>query len=202
MNLIAHRGIHGNGIKENTLEAFQKAIEHEDYVGFECDVRTTKDGIFVIHHDLFEEGDLIRFCTYQELKEKYDINMLEEVLNLSTDKMILLEIKEPNLDIDAFLDLIHRYPEKHIYVFSFDNHVIQNLASKDSFAKYGVLNYVLNSEKDYSEYDFIGLLSPIITDELLDYFKNLGLIVFVYGVLNESKINPTLADVYYIVDAK
>ena len=48
--VVAHRGLH-NGIPENTIPAYQKAIELDvDFV--EIDVRTTKDGKFVsIHND-------------------------------------------------------------------------------------------------------------------------------------------------------
>jgi glycerophosphoryl diester phosphodiesterase len=47
--VIAHRGEHLHHI-ENTLPAFQAAIEAgADY--FECDVRTTSDGRFVLMHD-------------------------------------------------------------------------------------------------------------------------------------------------------
>lgn len=47
--VIAHRGEHLQHI-ENTLPAFQAAIEAgADY--FECDVRTTSDGRFVLMHD-------------------------------------------------------------------------------------------------------------------------------------------------------
>ena len=47
--VIAHRGEHLHYI-ENTLSAFQAAIDAgADY--FECDVRTTSDGRFVLMHD-------------------------------------------------------------------------------------------------------------------------------------------------------
>ncbi len=47
--VVAHRGVH-QGIPENTIPAFRKAIELGcDYV--EIDVRTTKDGHFVIMHN-------------------------------------------------------------------------------------------------------------------------------------------------------
>lgn len=47
--VIAHRGEHLNHV-ENTLPAFQAAIDAgADY--FECDVRTTSDGHFVLMHD-------------------------------------------------------------------------------------------------------------------------------------------------------
>ncbi len=47
--IIAHRG-YSKKYPENTLSAFQKAIEAKaDYI--ELDVRLTKDGVLVVHHD-------------------------------------------------------------------------------------------------------------------------------------------------------
>ena len=44
---IAHRGKVTNLSKENTLEAFIEAINDPKYLGFELDIRTTKDKRFV-----------------------------------------------------------------------------------------------------------------------------------------------------------
>ncbi len=200
MNFIAHRGDHLKKEKENTLEAFQKAIDNPKFAGFECDVRTSKDGVFIIHHDIFIDGHLVNSFTLKELKEKYNITTLEEVLNLKTDKIIMIEIKEPFLDIDSFLFLIKQYKDKKLYIDSFDNSIIQDLAAQDNHAKYGVLNYILNSEKDYSEYEFIGLLSPIVTEELIEYFKNQNMEIFLYGIGNIDHVKD-YDHVYYIVDS-
>src|SRR5699024_10230730 len=48
--VIAHRGDHENGVPENTVAAYKQAIQHgADYV--EVDLRTTRDGRFIIMHD-------------------------------------------------------------------------------------------------------------------------------------------------------
>lgn len=46
---IAHRGLHAEGVPENTLGAARAAID----AGYpiECDVRLTADGVAVVHHD-------------------------------------------------------------------------------------------------------------------------------------------------------
>lgn len=201
MNLIAHRGVQKNGTKENSLESFQKAIDDNSFVGFEFDIRTSKDGVFVIHHNIFIDGKLINSLTFQELKKQYNIPSLEDVLRFKTKKIMLLEIKEPNLNIKDFISLIQKYPEVNLYIDSFDNSIIQKLRKEKTSAKFGVLNYILNSEKDYSEYHFIGLLSPIITEELLHYFIEKHLEVFIYGNQKNTKFEER-EHVYYIVDAK
>jgi len=199
MKLIAHRGYHQNGIPENSLASFQKAIDLPEFVGFEFDIRTSKDGVFVVHHDLFEDGNLIRFMDYQELKEKYHLPRLEEVLSLKTDKIMMLEIKEFNLDIPAFLKIVNQYPKTNLYIFSFDNLVIQKIRNYPTHARLGVLNYIINSEESYDEYDFIGLLSPIVTEELISFFQKQKMEVFIYGITSKQQIGK-FADVYYIVD--
>lgn len=201
LNLIAHRGLIKNGAKENSIEAFQNAIESENYKGFEFDIRTSKDGIFFIHHNIFLDGRLFNTIESKELKEIYKLPTLEEVLNLKTDKIMLLEIKEPNINIDNLITLLSSFKSKNIYIDSFDNQIIQKLIKANNDFKYGVLNYILNSEKDYSEYQFIGLLSPIITEKLLTFFKDQKLEVFVYGIKKNSKLED-IPNVYYIVDAK
>lgn len=45
----AHRGLHGNGIPENSMAAFRAALEHS--FGIELDVHLLKDGTLAIMHD-------------------------------------------------------------------------------------------------------------------------------------------------------
>lgn len=45
----AHRGLHGNGIAENSMSAFRSAIEAG--FGIELDVRLSSDGELVVYHD-------------------------------------------------------------------------------------------------------------------------------------------------------
>ena len=45
----AHRGLHGNGIPENSLAAFEKACEAG--CGIELDVQLSRDGVVMVFHD-------------------------------------------------------------------------------------------------------------------------------------------------------
>ena len=54
--LYAHRGLHGNGIPENSLPAFRLAVE-KGY-GIELDVQVSRDGTVMVFHD----GTLCRMC--------------------------------------------------------------------------------------------------------------------------------------------
>jgi len=122
--VIAHRGAH-NGIPENTLAAYQKAIDLGcDYI--EIDVRKTKDGKFVSVHnetiDAYVEGitGKVKDFTLAELKqmnigkrvgpewENERIPTFEEILKLSRGKIgVYLDLKEP--DVEPLIDMIKKY---------------------------------------------------------------------------------------------
>ncbi len=104
---IAHRGLHNDIIPENSLAAFQNAVNH----GFaiENDIHLTADGKIVVFHD----DTLTRMCgvnkkvedlTLKELKElrlkntNEKIPTLEETLKLVDGRVpLLIEFKCPNL---------------------------------------------------------------------------------------------------------
>lgn len=46
---FAHRGLHGPGVSENGMRAFDAAISAG--FGIECDVRLSRDGQAIVHHD-------------------------------------------------------------------------------------------------------------------------------------------------------
>ena len=46
---VAHRGLWGEGIVENTMEAFIMAVEND--FNIELDVQLTKDNQLVVFHD-------------------------------------------------------------------------------------------------------------------------------------------------------
>ncbi|WP_312649074.1 glycerophosphodiester phosphodiesterase family protein [Aminipila sp.] len=101
----AHRGLHdnNNGIPENSLVAFEKAILYG--YGIELDVQLTKDNVAIVIHD----DNLIRVCginkkvsetTYDEisklklLNSNIGIPKLTDVLNLVEGKVpLIVELK-------------------------------------------------------------------------------------------------------------
>lgn len=122
--VVAHRGAH-IGIPENTLAAYQKAIDLEcDFV--EIDIRKTKDGKFVSVHnstvDAYVEGisGKVNDFTLEELKqmnigkriapdwENERIPTFEEILELCKDQVgIYLDLKEPN--VKELVAIIKKY---------------------------------------------------------------------------------------------
>lgn len=193
--LIAHRGLFNSIVKENTIPAFLGAINSDLYSGFELDIYTSNDDEFVVHHNPLLDGKFIWKYDYKELKKKKIIK-LEEVLKLNTDKIILIDIKDINLDVVKFTKLLNKYKKKNIYVMSFFNSVIKRFKTKTF--KVGVLNYILNSTSEYP-YDFMGVLYDVATDHLIKSLNNLNIEVFLYAL--NKKDTYKFKDVYYIVNS-
>ena len=197
--LIAHRGKVDSINKENTIEAFKAAINDIKYDGFELDIRETKDKKIVVVHDFVMDNKLIKRVNYKEL-ERYNIPLLESVLKLDTEKIIMIEIKDPNMDIAALSKLLERYQDKKIYLMSFYNNVIKEFLKLSHTCKCGILNYGFNHEYSYNEYDFICILDFSLTDNIIDYFRRRKIEVFSYGLLT-NKLNIK-EYVNYIIDNK
>lgn len=87
---IAHRGLHGEGVCENSMEAFRRAIESG--YGIELDVHLTKDNKLCVIHDSYlsrmtDKPGVAERLTSEELeeytlKDGQKIPFLPEVLKL------------------------------------------------------------------------------------------------------------------------
>lgn len=110
----AHRGLHGNGVPENSMAAFRKAVE-KGY-GIELDVQLTKDRVAVVFHDATLKrmcGELcgagkVRDFTYEELLQfsllgtAEKIPRLEQVLELVDKRVpLIIEYKAPGADVEV-----------------------------------------------------------------------------------------------------
>lgn len=209
MKYIAHRGFKNKTAKENSLKAFKNAIKDDYFSGFELDIRESKDKKIVVIHDLFidrvsKKSGLVKHKTARELKV-LGIPLLEDVLKLKTNKIILIEIKDYDINLDKLVKLLKKYKNKNIYVDSFSTKVIKKLAQYKPPVKLGVLNTVFNSEKNYDSYDFIGLYKNILTDDLVNYFLKRKIEVFVWGLMDNINLDKTIKnkdELYLIVNNK
>ncbi|HOF42276.1 MAG TPA: glycerophosphodiester phosphodiesterase [Candidatus Moranbacteria bacterium] len=143
MVIIAHRGASGY-VRENTLEAFEKAIElGADMVEF--DVRKTADEKLVLFHDPEIEGKDIARIKYQELlkiseRQDFHVPTLEETLKFLQGRTKLdVEIKEEGYEREA-IDLILKYfDKKDFIVVSFKEKVIECVKKNFPDVKAGLL---------------------------------------------------------------
>jgi glycerophosphoryl diester phosphodiesterase len=101
MKFYAHRGASAD-FPEHTMAAYHGAIE-QGALGFECDIRVTKDEVLVLWHDanMKKEANnpaIIANSTYAEIKQIYPAAMtLNELLDLAIEnkKSLALETKHP-----------------------------------------------------------------------------------------------------------
>lgn len=104
----AHRGLHSETVPENSLKAFQNAVENG--YGIELDVQLSKDGEVMVFHDytldrMTERKGKLCDLTASELKTvslkntDQTIPTLSEVLTLVDGKIpILIELKGEDFD--------------------------------------------------------------------------------------------------------
>jgi glycerophosphoryl diester phosphodiesterase len=145
--VVAHRGAH-NGIPENSIPAYQKAIDLGcDFV--EIDVRTTKDGRFVsIHNAKVDEyvtgaQGKVSDYTFDELKaldigsrvgkdwKDTRIPDLDEILQLCRGKIgIYLDLKDAR--IPDLVELIERYGMEHEILWYLNAYRIKEIREIES----------------------------------------------------------------------
>ncbi len=80
--MYAHRGLHGGGVPENSLAAFDLACENG--YGMELDVHITADDKLCVFHD----GTLKRMCGVEGKVEEKTVSELRELRLADTDQYI------------------------------------------------------------------------------------------------------------------
>ena len=187
--VLYHRGKHGSGVKENTIEAFKGAIE--DNLGVELDVRLTKDKQVVVSHDgnlkrVFGVDKIIEESIYDDIKEY--VPLFKDVLNLIDDKIgVMVEIKSDkvgDLEEETY-KLLKEYRGRYVIV-SFNPFTLRYFRKKDSSIIRGQLSY---SYKD-SKMNFlfkIALRNLWLNVFSKPHFISYGIKGYNYKLLNKFK---------------
>lgn len=136
MKIIGHRGARGLS-PENTIASFEKAIEY-GVDAVELDVRVTRDGVAVVHHDtavVDPDGRevIIARTTYAELlRHKQDLAALDHTIRTVAHRCrIMIEIKpgEPTKQtVRIIRDRLKRgWRLKEFAVASYDFRILQDV---------------------------------------------------------------------------
>lgn len=206
INIIAHRGASALAKQENTIEAFQIAIDIKaDYAEF--DIRRTKDGELVVFHDDNINGTLLCELTYEELnneagKAAYTVPLLEDVLRICQGKIKLdVELKESGYEKDV-VKLINKYFSYDEYMIkSFVDLAIANVKKYDSKIKTGLLvgKSKGDAKRRYNEYfperrlkqckaDFVSPNYKFATREFIWRMRHRNLDIYVWTVNSPKQI--------------
>lgn len=163
---VAHRGLHDDQSAENSLSAFEKAIE-KGYV-IELDVQQISDGTVVVFHDsslsrMTGQDGYVRYLTKEDLKScflggtKETIPTFEETLKLINGRTpVIVEIKnnsKPGKLESQVLEMLRKY--------------------KGEFAIMAFNPYILKWFKDNAPEILRGQLSSFFKNEKLSFLKKI-----------------------------
>lgn len=197
MKIIGHRGAAGLA-PENTIPAIQKGLSADADV-IEVDIRQTLDGKIVLSHDsnlkrVYGADLKISAHTLNQLRASCpNLPTLDQVLQILTNKMIIIEVKE-FIEPDKIFKILQKYPKVKIKFSSFNHRVIREI-KKHSPASFC---YVLEHHSPFEiinhaskmKADGIGLNYGVINP--LTYFlarrKNLHIYVYTLNKLWIAKI--------------
>ena len=152
VHITAHRGVNAEA-PENTIPAYQKAVEY-GYYSAECDIRLTRDGVWVLSHTApllgkfsmlgtVERSDYDELCSYKythgtNFWEYPDLKIatLDEFLDVfeGAQTRPQIEIKTKDYDsLSSVVDAVRAHGmEKTAIIISFDLKQLQVIREYDS----------------------------------------------------------------------
>ncbi|MBT3404672.1 hypothetical protein HN832_02935 [archaeon] len=205
----AHRGASLEH-KENTLDAFEEALDNSKYKFIEFDVTYTKDGEKVVIHqnNIFrrpKNGAVVRDLTYEELQEKFEFHIptYEEVMDLiAGGKPLDIEIKTTG-DVEKDNELVESIIEdceargilNQIMISSISEDVVNYIEEKYPEIKTGKIYWVtLTSLLPWEN------ICEEVYDTPADYVLLHGHNVHNFEILMECKPEDKTLMIWYFTD--
>jgi glycerophosphoryl diester phosphodiesterase len=193
---IAHRGYVAN-CKENTLEAFQNAIQY-NFDMIEMDVQLCKDDTIIVYHDTYLGTSMVEELTFEEVQQKDpDILSLREFFTLFNYKFIpiILDMKGSDALAHSLCSFIidNSIDTTHIYFASFNGNHLDYLAGFPLKLGYlcenkldlQMINYLIQKYQP----SFFALAWTNIDAEHIHYIHSQHKLVFSYTVENKTVSN-------------
>ena len=202
MKFYAHRGASAD-FPEHTMAAYRGAIE-QGALGFECDIRLTKDEVLILWHDAnmkkeAKSAAIIANRTYAEIKQIYPAVMtLNELLDLAigNKKSLALETKHPvptgNRVEELIVAELHKREDSikksgiNIAIMSFSWFAIEKIKKMDPTIKTVMLLHDFNQKlsRRFTSAKAIGPSVEMIkkSPDLVREIKNSGKELYVWTV--------------------
>jgi len=191
---MAHRGCSGEA-PENTMAAFELAINDEIVSSIELDVQLSYDGVPVVIHDFSLERTtngrgLVQDTSFRDLRQLdagrwfaesfagEKIPALEEVLEATRGKKRLnIELKKmgvhhPGLE-EKVIRLVKKYNmEEQVMITSFYHPALRIVKDLAPYLKTGPIMYgrpiLLKEQLDYLHAEVLSIAYPYITPQLVN----------------------------------
>ena len=199
--IIAHRGV-TSPARENTLEAFRKAVDlRADMIEF--DVRRTRDGRYVIHHDPDLSGKSLIDMTLQEIRDRarsvgFDIPGLEEVLELARGRIGLdIELKEEGYEREIVRLVTETIREGDFIISSFHAGSIERVKQCRAGVQTGLIfndGTALTDEILQGQTEWLLPVVSLANDALLERMRKAGKRIAVWTVNDENRMKRLLDD--------
>ena len=202
MKFYAHRGASAD-FPEHTMAAYRGAIE-QGALGFECDIRVTKDEVLILWHDAnmkkeAKSAAIIANRTYAEIKQIYPAVMtLNELLDLAIEnkKSLALETKHPvptgNRVEELVVGELHKRKDAikksgiDVAIMSFSWFAVEKIKKMDPTIKTVMLLHDFNQKlsRRFTSAKVIGPSVEMIkkSPELISEIKNSGKELYVWTV--------------------
>lgn len=181
--LLGHRGLRHTGTTENTLEAFETAIQR-GCDGFEFDVRVTADGRAVVCHDSRSARRAVAKSTLAQLKQ---LAPLEDVLAQFSQRAFLdIELKVPGIERIVLELLIEFPPVKGCVVTSFLPDVLIELRRLSENVRLGILFDERHTDWRQLPVEYVLPKRSLVTAKLVDEVHSSGRRIITWTV-NEKR---------------
>ncbi len=190
--LLSHRGAHTVSIAENSITAFDCALE-QGCDGFECDVRLTACGRAVLCHNSKVEGVTVSRANGSQLVH---LPCVEEVIGRYGRRSFLdIELKVRGLESRLLAALRAHPPERNYLVSSFLPEVVLELKARSGTVPVGIIcgkaSQLMAWRKLPVEYVIVH--KALVTRRLVELIQSAGKKIIAWTV-NDRKSMVRLAN--------
>ncbi|KAA3637203.1 MAG: glycerophosphodiester phosphodiesterase [Calditrichaeota bacterium] len=193
--IFAHRGASSHAF-ENTIEAFDKAIEMR-CDGIELDIRKTKDNVLIVYHDpaLKHPRRSIKKMRYKEIQKRndlseYKIPTFEETCKHLAGKIALdIELKETGYEQLVIETALKYFSKEHLLFTSFKKKSLYSIKEIDDSLLCGYLISPKNRIyfKNIDRFDYLLPHYSLCTKRFLDKLRKIGKPIIVWTLDNSER---------------